>query len=152
MADIESKILARELGKLGGAGAKRVARFLPSVPCETALDVPASPADVQATGLSVLREIGRADPELPELSVICGSGRLNLNPTIVSLTIVPRDGGARVSVRGNCQGRAVETRFSSESSRASERVVAETICLTMRCSEPGGSVVVAVVASRAPGR
>jgi len=99
MSDVESKILARELGKFGGIGVKWVARFLPSVPFETALDLPASPADVHAAGLSVLREIGRADPDLPELSAICGSGRWNLNPTIVSLTVVPRDGGAHVSVR-----------------------------------------------------
>ena len=32
MADVESQIMARELGKLAGIGAKWVARFLPSVP------------------------------------------------------------------------------------------------------------------------
>jgi len=99
MSDVESKILSRELGKLGGIGARWAARFLPSVPFEVTIDLPASPADIHAVALSVLREIGHADPELPELSVICGSGRLNLNPAIVSLAIVPLDGRARVSVR-----------------------------------------------------
>jgi len=51
------------------------------------------------SGLSVLREIGRTDPDLPELSVVSGSGCLNLNPTIVSLAILPLDSGVRVSVR-----------------------------------------------------
>ena len=100
MAAVESKILARELGRLGGVGAKWVARFLPSVHFETTLDIPASPEDAREAGLSVLREIGRADPELPALSVICGSGHLNLNPTVVSLVIAPFERGARVSVRG----------------------------------------------------
>jgi hypothetical protein len=99
MSDIESKILARELGKLGGIGAKWVARFLPNVPFATTIDLPVRAAEVHALGLSVLHEIGRTDPDLPELSVICGSGRLNLNPTIVSLAIVPVHSGARVSVR-----------------------------------------------------
>jgi len=48
MSDAESRILARELGKLGGAGAKWVARFLPSVPFEATLDLPASSPDVHA--------------------------------------------------------------------------------------------------------
>ncbi len=100
MGEVESKILARELGKLGVVGAKWVARFLPSVPFEMTLDIPASPEDAREAGLSVLHEIGRADPELPELSVICGSGHLNLNPTVVSLVIAPFEKGARVSVRG----------------------------------------------------
>ena len=71
-----------------------------SVHFETTLDIPASPEDAREAGLSVLREIGRADPELPALSVICGSGHLNLNPTVVSLVIAPFERGARVSVRG----------------------------------------------------
>ena len=100
MSEVESKILARELGKFGGVGAKWVARFLPSISFETTFDIPASSEDALQVGVSVLREIGRADPDLPELSVICGSGHLNLNPTIVSLEIALLETGARVSVRG----------------------------------------------------
>ena len=64
------------------------------------LDIAASPQDAREVALCVLQQIGRADPELPELSVICGSGHLNLNPTIISLVIDPLETGARVSVRG----------------------------------------------------
>ncbi len=40
MSDIESKILVRELGKLGGIGAKWAARLLPSVPFESIFELP----------------------------------------------------------------------------------------------------------------
>ena len=100
MSDIESKILERELGKLGGIGAKWAARLLPSVVFESTFELSTTPANARTVGLSVLTEIGFSDPELPELSVICGSGNLNLNPTIVSLVIVPLDRGCKVLVRG----------------------------------------------------
>jgi len=98
MADLEAKILARELGKLGGFGARWAARFLPTVPFEAAIEVAASPADVTATVKSLLNELGHTDPSLPELSVVTGSGSLNLNPTIVSFTIAQTTSGTRVSI------------------------------------------------------
>jgi hypothetical protein len=99
MSDLESKILARELGKLGGFGAKWAARFLPTVPFEATIEVSAVPANVRATVMSLLSELGHTDPSLPELSVITSSGNMNLNPTIITFAIAPSDSGARVSIR-----------------------------------------------------
>ncbi len=99
MADLESKILIREIGKLGGVGARWVAQFLPTVHYEATLNIAAPLADVRAAILFILKEIGRQSPELPEFSVIYGSGHLNLNPTIVSAAVTPLDSGARVLLR-----------------------------------------------------
>ena len=44
MVDLESKILSRELGRLGGFGARWAARRLPNVPFETQFEIEESPA------------------------------------------------------------------------------------------------------------
>jgi len=98
MTDLNT-ILIRELGKLGGFGARLAARFLPTVPYETTFDLAAPPDEVHNTLASLLNEIGHASSDLPELSVICGSGHLNLNPTILSASIIPLDSGSRVTIR-----------------------------------------------------
>jgi hypothetical protein len=98
MSDGASKILVTELGKLGGIGARIAARFLPDVPYECVFDVAASPDDVGAAAAAVLAEIGTTRPELPENSVVCGSGRFNLNPTIASVTVRPSASGASIKV------------------------------------------------------
>src|SRR6266567_3781506 len=98
MGDVASKILVSELGKLGGIGARIAARFLPDVPHESVFDLAASPQDVRAAAASILTKIGTRRPDLPENSVICGSGRLNLNPTIVTVTVTPSASGASVRV------------------------------------------------------
>ena len=100
MDDVASKILVTELGKLGGIGARIAARFLPDVPHECVFDLAAPPEDVRAAAAAILTEIGTRRPELPENSVVCGSGRLNLNPTIVSVTVTSSASGASVRVHG----------------------------------------------------
>jgi hypothetical protein len=119
MSDLESKILARELGKRGGLVAKWVARFLPSVPFETAVEVTASPSNVRATVMSLLSEIGHTDPSLPELSAITGSGHMNLNPTIVTFAIDPTDCGARVLIRAVAKEGMVK---QESAKKAAERI------------------------------
>jgi len=128
MSDLESKILARELGNLGGFGAKWAARFLPTVAFETTVEVPAPPATVKATLISLLSEVGHTDPSLPELSVITGSGHLNLNPTIVTFVIAPTNSGARVSVRAVAKEGMVK---QESAKKAAERV---TDLLQKRCA------------------
>src|SRR6059058_3687134 len=98
MDDVTSKVLVTELGKLGGIGARISARFLPDISHECVFDLTASPEDVRAAAESILAEIGTSRPELPDNSVVCGSGRLNLNPTIVSVTVSPSASGASVRV------------------------------------------------------
>ena len=105
MADIETLILARELGQLGGIGARLVARFLPSVIHESTFFVNASTADVGQRVDGFLKEFGKPIPELPcnpergKYSAIVGSGHMNLNPTIVHLEVIDTDGAASVSIR-----------------------------------------------------
>ena len=105
MADIETLILARELGQLGGIGARLVARFLPSVSHESTFVVNASIADVGQRVDGFLKEFGKPIPEFPcnpergNYSAIVGSGHMNLNPTIVHLEVIDTDGTASVSIR-----------------------------------------------------
>ncbi len=120
MADIESKILVRELGKLGGFGARLAARFLPNVAHEMACDVAAPKEEVQRTTCALLRELGREVPELPDFAVVFGSGQMNLNPTIVSAVIATSGSGARVSFRGVAKEGAVK---QDSARKAVERVV-----------------------------
>lgn len=119
MADIESKILVRELGKLGGFGARLAARFLPNVVHEIAYDVSAPKEEVQTVTFSLLRELGSEVPELPGLTVVFGSGQMNLNPTIVSVEIAASGTGARVSIRGVAKEGAVK---QNSARKAVERV------------------------------
>jgi hypothetical protein len=105
MANLESAILARELGRLGGIGARWAARFLPSVSHDSTFFVNASTAVVGQRVDGFLREFGRPIPEFPcnpeqgKHSAIVGSGHLNLNPTIVHVQINETNGAASVSVR-----------------------------------------------------
>src|SRR5438128_841838 len=98
MGDVASRILVIESGKLGGIGARIAARCLPDVPYECLFDIAASPEDVRVAAASILAEIGTKRPELPDNSVVCGSGRLNLNPTIVSVAVTPADSGTSVRI------------------------------------------------------
>jgi hypothetical protein len=99
MSDIYSSILIRELGKLGGFGARIAARFLPTVPYQVDIELSASLAEAQQAAASVLQKAGRTDSELPDYSIIMGSGHANLNPTIVTLSFAPSDSGTRISIR-----------------------------------------------------
>jgi|SRR5579872_2959262 len=98
MDELRSRILAEHLGKLGGKASQFAARFLPDVPYESCVDFTASPDDVRETATALLAEIGCQSPDLPDLSVICGSGHSNMNPTIVSITITPLESGCRALI------------------------------------------------------
>ncbi|MDO8962077.1 MAG: hypothetical protein Q7V02_08245 [Methylophilus sp.] len=97
MANLESKILARELGRLGGFASSWVAHLLPNVSFKTSIEITAPVAKVRSTVASLVRA-GRTDPDLPELSIITGSGYMNLNPTIVTFSVTPTDSGTCVSI------------------------------------------------------
>ena len=105
MTDTESKILARELGRLGGFGARWVARFLPSVSFETRLEVEQSSSATAKSVEQLFTEIGRHIPELDSdpdggvFNAIIGSGRLNLNPTIVCIWLRSLGSRTAVSIR-----------------------------------------------------
>jgi hypothetical protein len=100
MGDIESKVLARELGKLGGIGARWGARFLPTIAYETEFTLPSSD-DASNIAASSLTAVGKPIPELPSVPAegtyyaLVGSGRLNLNPTVLRIKVR----GQSVSIR-----------------------------------------------------
>ena len=105
MADLESKILARELGRLGGFGARWVAELLPSVPFETHLELDESPIVAATVVEKLLSRVGRCIPELTSdgsaglFSGVVGSGHLNLNPTIVRIQLKPLESRTSVFIR-----------------------------------------------------
>jgi len=127
MPDIESKILVRELGRLGGFGARWVAGFLSTVSFETRLEIDESLNDTAKKVQELFTNIGRRVPELDSdphaglFSAVIGSGRLNLNPTVVYVrlhSLGPRTG---VSIRAA----AKEGLIKQHSARAAvERVAA----------------------------
>jgi len=93
------------LGKLGGFGARLAARFLPSVLYDASFELSASAGAVTARALSMFNEIGqpvaalRNQPEQGLLAAVVGSGRLNLNPTLVQVRIEPAGSGSKVTIR-----------------------------------------------------
>ena len=105
LSDIESKILARELGRLGGFGARWVAMFLPSISSETQLEIEQSSSATAKSVEKILINIGRRIPELDSdptagvFNAVIGSGRLNLNPTIVCIRLQPLGWRTAVSIR-----------------------------------------------------
>src|ERR1700761_4226983 len=105
MVDLETLLLARELGQLGGIGALLAARFLPSISHESTFFVDAPTAVVGQRVDGFLKEFGRpirefpCNPERGKYSAIVGSGHMNLNPTIVHVQVNDTNGTASVSVR-----------------------------------------------------
>jgi uncharacterized RDD family membrane protein YckC len=108
VADTESKILARELGRLAGFGAfgaRWAARRLPNIPCETQIELDETTAAVAKRVESVLTKIGKPIPELKSdvnlgvFYAVVGSGHLNLNPTIVHICLRSFEENTFVSIR-----------------------------------------------------
>jgi hypothetical protein len=114
VADIESKILARELGRLGGFGARWVARFLPSVSFETQLELEQSTSVVAKIIEGVLTDIGRHIPELDSdanaglFNAVIGSGYLNLNPSIICIQLRSLESRTSVSIRAVAKEGAIK--------------------------------------------
>ena len=84
MADLESKLLARELGRLGDFGARWAARRLPSVLFESHFELDDSLTIAANTVEELVSKIGKRIPELEFdasrglFNVVVGSGHLNL--------------------------------------------------------------------------
>jgi hypothetical protein len=110
MADLESKILARELGRLGGSwggrlGARWAAQRLPSIGHESRFVVSIPPEAASREIGDFMHGFRRPVPEYPSdtaagrFSAIVGSGHLNLNPTILHVQIQAAPKGLAVTVR-----------------------------------------------------
>lgn len=116
MTNLESKILARELGKLGGIGAKWAAHFLPNVADERTFVVNAPLAIVGQRIENFLRDCGKpisevpSNPERGTYVAVVGSGRLNINPTILYLDVQEMNGESTVHARAIAKEGAVKQR------------------------------------------
>jgi hypothetical protein len=114
VADLESRILARELGRLGGFGARWAASRLPSVPFETHFELKASPIEAATAVEGLLTKIGRRIPELESdanaglFHAVVGSGHLGLNPTIVRIQLQPLESRTSVFIRAVAKEGAIE--------------------------------------------
>ncbi|MEZ5463568.1 hypothetical protein, partial [Dokdonella sp.] len=109
MADVESKVLERELGKLGGFAARWSAKLLPNVAHEAEFRL--NPSE-RATSVvaSSLTTIGKPISELPSVPArgiyyaLVGSGHLNLNPTVLRVKVE----GQSVFIRGVAKEGAIK--------------------------------------------
>ena len=88
------RLLATELGRLGGPGARLVARWLPSNVGEQRVALRLAPESLRTRVQALLAALGTpvvlaAGEEAAGLSVLTGSGRLRLNPTLVTGWLTP---------------------------------------------------------------
>jgi hypothetical protein len=97
-------LLSRELGHLGGLGAGWVARLLPANVDERTLNLGSSSEETRKAVETVLKERGRLIPETVgypgSISAIIGSGRMRLNPALVTVSVIETPAGAEVRIRG----------------------------------------------------
>jgi hypothetical protein len=105
MSQQEADILARELGKLGGFGAKWAAKRLATVEYEGSLELHGTSHDIAHRVAAVVLPIGRAIPEFPaqpeqgKYSLLIGGGTAGLNPTIAHVHIDGSGPMTKVKVR-----------------------------------------------------
>ena len=105
MSRQETDILARELGKLGGFGAKWAAKRLATVEYESSLELRGTVQDIARRVAAVVLPIGREIPELPvqpeegKYSLLVGGGTAGLNPGIAHVHIDGSGPLTRVKVR-----------------------------------------------------
>ena len=99
--DVESKVLEREIGKLGGSGARWITKLLPCVAHEIKFDLPCC-EEAASFVASSLSSFSQPIPELPSIPAegtyyaLVGSGHLNMNPTVIRVKIE----GHTISIRG----------------------------------------------------
>jgi hypothetical protein len=116
MAQQEAEILARELGKLGGFGAKWAAKKLSTVEYESSLELHGTSQDVAHRVATAVLPIGREIPEFPvqpekgKYSLLIGGGTGGLNPTIAHLHIDESGQTTRVKVRAAAKEGIVKQR------------------------------------------
>ena len=97
-------LLSRELSHLGGPGAGWVARLLPANVDERTLHLDSSFEETRKAVEAVLKERGRLIPETVgdpgSVSAIIGSGRMRLNPALVTVSVIETPAGVEVRIRG----------------------------------------------------
>lgn len=112
--ETESVVLSRAIGESGGIGARWMARLMPVNAAEQTVTVEIPAARVRD---AILRLLGTALLPPPDSSpadpirALVGSGRLNLNPALLTITIAsPGESTTQVSVRGAAKEGLVKQR------------------------------------------
>jgi hypothetical protein len=110
MSKTEDKILAREIGKLGGPGGNLAARWLPNNVLELTLETSNSPEKALQTAFTVLRQAGRiiedrrGDTKEPKVWAVVGSGFWNMNPALVKVRVVSAaEGMTQLAISGTAK-------------------------------------------------
>ncbi|AEJ19737.1 hypothetical protein [Gracilinema caldarium] len=94
MTQKKDTILSREIGKLGGFGARLVAGLLPKNIFELTIETHSPPETALEKAFTILSTEGkviedrRIDPNKPAVCAIVGSGLGNLNPALVEVYVV----------------------------------------------------------------
>lgn len=101
MSSLESKVLARALGHIGGRASRLAALLLSEVGHEDTFSVALS----RSVLTSFFGSLGQSVPELPSspeegrFSFLVGSGSMGLNPTLVQVAITGDGEPFKVSIR-----------------------------------------------------
>lgn len=112
--ETESEVLSRAIGRLGGFGARWVAGLMPVNAAEQTLtvEIPASQVRETIVGFlgTTLLTPPDASPATP-IRALVGSGRLDLNPALLTITIAPVGASTtQVSIRGAAKEGLVKQR------------------------------------------
>lgn len=128
MTGSEDELLASELGELGGAGSARAARRLRADIHEKEM-VCSAPMDevlveVDTLTATIGRVVARSGPTDGRaiVRVVTGSGALNLNPAVVTVTVSSIDStSTKVHIRGVAKEGLIKQRAGQ---KAAERFAA----------------------------
>jgi hypothetical protein len=130
-SDEEDDLLARavagfgaRMGRPAGRGAARAVRFLRKDVAELDVVVGMAPEAAMARAREVIGEQGEiVHPEgtggAPggQVSGIVGSGAMNLNPAVVTVTVHPAPGGSRLAVRAAAMEGLIKQRAAAKAAR-----------------------------------
>jgi hypothetical protein len=141
----EHDLLVRELGKLGGIGARFTARFLSINVGEVTRTFPVPVPVVERACQRLIAGSQLVDePPVPgSIRAIVGAGSLNLNPTVLTISITAESPlGTRVHIRGAAKEGLVKQRAGEQVAVRFSKALEETLSLTRphdsRCGAPDG--------------
>ena len=112
--ETESEVLSRAIGQLGGIGARWMAGLMPVNAAEQILTVEIPAASVREVILGLLGTTLLPSPDsstVTPVRALVGSGRLDLNPALLTITVVPVSASTtQISVRGAAKEGLVKQR------------------------------------------
>jgi len=130
----KDKILARELGRLGGPGASLVARLLPNDVLELTLETHSPPERVLDVAFTILSQEGqiiqdhRSDPDQPAICAVMGSGFWALNPALIQVQVVSTtDKGTRWSIIGTAKEGLIKQHAGEQAAKRIADLMAQAL-------------------------